>query len=728
MLNRKLSIVFFSDIVGYTLLMGQNEDFAFELMKQNSEIHTQVLLQYNGKIIKELGDGILAVFESSEEALAASLEIQKIWKNSSDLKLRIGLHGGEVIFDHGDVFGDAVNIASRIQSIGVPSSVIFSTEVLNKVPANAVFTHVKLGPFRLKNVKKELELYALTNAPLATPKRAEMLKNVKTQERQPWKFWVSLAATISILIFLIYSLVWNDFTWEKDRSVAVLPFENIDTKSSQDLYSKEFTQEVINQLSEINDIKVISYMSVKDIPNSEIDLDSLARVLKVSTILRGSIQYLEDKTRVDVQLIDIEENKNIWTESFIRNGADVLKIQSAIAKEISRILGISLSAKEEAEIGKVITSSPKAFDWFIKAKEEYSYYDPEHFIASAEYFKKAIDIDPNFTAAYAGLSDVYAQLPANGSPLTWYDSSLAISAAGLQIDPNNAELYKSRGNLYYNKGQLDNARRSFETALTLKPNYSQAIGNLATINFSQGMLAAAIEGQKKSASLNPNNPIPYETLGWIYKILNQDEEALAWFTKALEIGNSPNTYSLMATLYLSQHKIKECEDLLSKTLAVGNFESAGLISFFSGRLDDAQEYYEKSILAYDGFESDYFFIVPINYSFLLLKSGQKEIADSLLDNAIKIREKEVLKGQEDYNIRLDLAAAMAVKHQDREALEYLQGAFELGWRDLFFVEFNPIFLSLKKNPTYLNIIEQVKEKIEEEKRLLTTAPPLNRQQ
>lgn len=718
-LNRKQSIVYFSDIVGYTLLMGKDEDHAFDLMKQNLELHQEVFTKYRGKVIKELGDGILAIFETADEAITASLEIQTEWQKTKELELRIGLHCGGVILDHGDVYGDAVNIASRVQSIGAPSCVLFSSKVLDQIPEDSHFTYVSLGPFKLKNVSKELELYALTNKPLSVPKRAEMIKKVKSQEREPWKFWVGLAATLLILLFLIYSLVWNNYTWEKDKSVAVLPFTNVNEKSPQDAFSIDITQEIISQLSEIADIKVISYASIKDISDSNLDLDSLGEALEVSTILKGSIQYLDEMTKVNVQLIDIEENKNLWTESFIRSGENLLHIQSIIAKEISRVLGISLTAKEEAEIGKVITESPEAYNLYLLAKKEYSNYNMEGYSRAAEYFQKAISIDRNFTMAYAGLADTYSQFAANTAESAWYDSSNIVTEKGLLIDPNSAELYKTRGNTFYYQSKLESAKKSFENALLIKPNYSEAIGNLATVDFIQGNLEEALNGEIRSASLNPNNQVPFRIAGWIYRIIGNNAEALEWLNKSLNIAPNPVTYSLIGTAYISENRIEESKklipEILEKNPTTDGYESAGLIDFFSRDFTGARENYEKSILAFENFKEDFYFTVPINYSFLLIQEGEFQIADSMLNNSIFIREDALSRGEKDANILFDLACAYAVKKQTGESLKYLEEAFENGWRDLFFIDYNPIFDHLRSNLEYRKILQKISSELEREK-------------
>lgn len=709
-LTRKHSIVYFSDIVGYTLLMGKDEDHAFELMKQNLALHSEIFEKHRGKIIKELGDGILAIFETAEEALTASLEIQKEWEKTVELELRIGLHCGGIILDHGDVYGDAVNIASRIQSIGVPSCVLFSSDVLKSLSAQTKFTHISLGPFKLKNVAKELELHALTNSPLAIPKRADMIKKVKSQEREPWKFWVAMASTLTILLFLIYSLLWNNYTWEKDKSVAVLPFTNVDPNVSQDVYTKDITQEIISQLSEVNDIKVISYKSVENINNPNLNLDSLADILEVSTILKGSIQYLGEMTKVNVQFIDVQENKNLWTSSFTRSGQDLLRIQSEIAKEISRVLGISLSAKEEAEIGKVITSSPDAYEWYLKAKEKYSEYNPEGYKIAVEYFKKAKEIDPNFTLAYAGLADTYSQL-------AMFDSSNSVSERGLMIDSNSAELYKTRGNTYYYLGQLDNAKKSFEIAISIKPNYSEAIGNLATVYMIQGHLTKALSLQQKSTKLNPNSFIPFQISGWIYRILNRFDLALDWLEKANSIKFDPVTSEQIAYLYLEQGNKEKASEAIKEILNDSNhdldyvYSTAGFIEFWSGEYQKSKDFFEKAIVENPNILNDPFNSAAIPLAYANLQSGQTEIADSLIKNAISIREKgDNSPLNTDPVILFDLAQLEVLNNRKTRAINYLDQAVFYGFRDDFHIINNPIFDAYRSDSKFQSILKDISQK------------------
>jgi adenylate cyclase len=718
-LNRKQSIVYFSDIVGYTLLMGQDEEYAFELMKQNLELHTRVLSKYHGLVIKELGDGILATFETAEEALKASLEIQQEWITTGELKLRIGLHCGGIILDHGDVFGDAVNVASRVQSIGVPSCVLFSSNVLAQLPKTTSLTYIGLGPFRLKNVAKKLEIYALSNTPLAIPKRKDMINTIKTQEKEPWKFWVGLGVAVLLSIFLIFSLVWNEYTWEKDKSVAVLPFTN--TISNPDLifFADGLTEDVISHLSKIEGIKVIDKDAVSKYQDSEIPLDSIARMLDVSTILKGSIEWIGDKIRINVQLIDPIENKNLWTETFNREVKDIFKVQTEIASTIATVLNINLSSKEKEQISKEQTNSFEAYELYLKAKESYGRSNKSETLEAIRLFKSALEFDPNYALAYTGLADSYARLVYYGETENWLDSSIKASAHALAIDPYLEEAYKSSGSVYYYQGKIDYAQISLEKALVLNPNLSGAMGNLATVYMTQGNLIQSLKLQIKSASLNPSNYIPIQITGWIYRILNHPIEAIDWLEKANSLTFDAVTCEQLAYVYLDQGKKQEALKMIDLILenngadSVFSYSSAGYIAFMAGEMDRSIELFEKVLQLNPTMGEDIYDSTPIFLAYAYLQSGNQHQAKELTDKALYAREVAVESIKNDSNLWFDLAQLEGIRKNKTKLVQYLNQAFSSGFRDEFQIRTNPIFTDYLKDPALQSILNQMDKKLYE---------------
>lgn len=726
-LNRKLSVVYFSDIVGYTRLMGRNEDAAFELMKKNLAVHTEIFEKYRGKIIKELGDGILAVFESVPEALSAALEVQKFCKKNGEFQLRIGLHSGEVIFDHGDVFGDAVNLASRIQSVAIPSSILISERIFQKIQSAEDFQTVKMGAFSLKNVETEIELYALTNSPLVVPKRNEILQNIKFQDRNLWKYWVGISALLILVSYLIFSIFGENRNWDdREKSVAVLPFENLSENEDQDFFSDGLTSDIISQITKVNSLKVISKDAVREYKNDRPSLKEIAETLNVSTVLIGSVQWDGDKIKIRVELVDVGKNKNIWEESYDRDSKDIFLVQTEIAREIAKALDANLSVEEQNQIGKAQTSSFSAYEMYLKGRDYYYKYDSATNLLAAETFKKAISLDPDYAMAYTGLADAYAQMSYFGLGMDWLDYSLEASSKALEIDPFLSEAYSSQGSAYYYKGRKDLSQVSFEKALALNPNLSSAIGNLATVYFSNGQLDKSLRLQSRSAAINPNNYIPFQIAGWIYRILGNQVEARKWMDQSLSIQKDPVTYEQYAYSYLSENSTEKALEIVHEIFIQGaengsrHYEAAGLISFYSAKQDLALENLMQSQNRNETYDTDPYFPVPF---FLAAFNENEREAQKLIDMAIQIRIEAIESGDKDYNLPLYIAMGYMLKNQESEAINNLNLAYELGWRDYFMVENNWVFDSIKKNPEYRKLITTIKNDIDQMNQNLAASTP-----
>ncbi len=723
-LNRKPSTVYFSDIVGYTRLMGKDENAAFELMKENLQVHQEILAKYRGQLIKELGDGILAVFETSADALNAGLEIQKQCNANGRYQLRIGLQSGEIIFDHGDIFGDAVNIASRIQSVGIPNSIVFSDRVCREIGESPSFQTLRIGAFSLKNVEQTLELHALTNEPLAVPRRADILGNIKYQEQSPWKTRVGIGAIVLLCLALVYSVFWGDAGWGKEKSVAVLPFANLSGNPEFDYFPKALTENLINQISKISSIRTISYSTMESFQNPDTALDSIASVVKVSTILKGSVEKLGSGVKISLQLVDVEKDKNIWTESYIRKGSEIPQFQNEMAREIAKILDARLTAEEATQIGKGETSNPEAYDLLSKAKQLYGegFENPSLFFEASTLLKKAIELDPNYALAYTLLAKTYFQIAFDYPDEDWYELSLDMSSRALELEPKLAEAFNARAMVYYDLGQYSKAKNSLETATAYFPNLSDAIGNMATIQFAQGNLEEAIKHQTKSLNLGPKAYLPYQNIGWAHKILGNYPEAHLWLNKSLEQSQVPSTYQLIASTYILEGKRDSARLQARKILALKSpdLKEVGYIYFYLNEMDTAFKYLGLKMLGYAGHKYPRYFSVPIPYSYLLKQRGNTQLADSILNEIIQVKTEAISLGYEDYYLPLDLAIAFAVKNQPSESMKYLQIAYEKGWKDYFFTEYNPIFKNLRSDDRYKKILSQLQDDLEKTKKNLSS--------
>lgn len=249
---RQLAAIMFTDIVGYTALMGRDEQKAFELLDKNRRLHKTIIEQYNGKWIKELGDGMMASFNTVSDAVNAAIEIQKACRASKELSLRIGIHEGEIIFENNDIYGDAVNIASRIQTLGIPGSILFSKKINDEIKNKSEFQTTSVGNFEFKNVTERIEVFALTNDGFPIPKRGMMEGKLRKNNSLKRNVIVSLAfITIVLAAFFVYKSLFakNDNGEVVDKSIAVLPFVDMSAGKDQEYFSDGLSEELLNLLS-----------------------------------------------------------------------------------------------------------------------------------------------------------------------------------------------------------------------------------------------------------------------------------------------------------------------------------------------------------------------------------------------------------------------------------------------------------------------------------------------
>ncbi|WP_373496234.1 adenylate/guanylate cyclase domain-containing protein, partial [Aquiflexum sp.] len=374
-LKKTKAAILFSDIVGYTALMGDNQDLAFELVNKNLKIHQDILAKNNGKLIKELGDGILCSFTDSHDAVAAAYELQKHYFNSKELNLRIGIHYGEVILDRNDVFGDAVNIASRLQTLGLPGSVLFSKKIQEGIGEPSIFKLVSKGLFKLKNVKEPIEIYALANEGLKIPKRGEMLKLLESRLK---KFMVAavIFLAVSLIGFLIYHNSYiKQFTETEIKSIAVLPFSQVNEGDDDIRFSDGLTLDLISHLSPISTLRIISKSSSETYKDSNESLDLIAENLQVQFLLYGDLENSKDSIFVHAELYDSHIKEIIWQGFLKSERENFFQIYTQILKNVVSEIGLKLTPEETIQLEKLYTKNISAFDYYLLGREYFYKYN-----------------------------------------------------------------------------------------------------------------------------------------------------------------------------------------------------------------------------------------------------------------------------------------------------------------------------------------------------------------
>ena len=731
-LKKSNAAIMFSDIVGYTALMGENEDLAFQLIKKNTRIHQEIIGNHSGALIKELGDGVLSSFPNSQKAVMAAYELQKHYIRTKELSLRIGIHFGEIIIENNDVFGDSVNIASRLQTLGTPGSILFSKTIEENLSEESGLRWSSLGTFYLKNVKDHVEVFALANEGLTIPTRGEMLKLLESRLK---KFMVVAVILLSLLLvgFWVYHNNYiKQFEEGREKSIAVLPFKNLNLDNDDDYLAEGITMDIISHLSNISDLKVISKASSDVYKNNLESNVNMAKSLGVNYLVESSIQSKGDLLRIRTDLVDGINNQIIWGESFEVNKEDIFKLQNDISLKIAETLKAKLSDLEKYKLGKEPTKNISAYELYLKGRDYYYKYDLQNNQKAIHEFKKAVEIDPGYALAWAGLGDSYSlKYFKTKADLIWLDSAMYASEKAIKLDSNLSEGYKALSTVYSYKGEYNKSLELLEKALEKNPNNAQAIGNYGTVNFSLGNLEEALVWQKKAAGLNPKLYIPFLHIGWTYRLLGEYEEAVQWLNKSLEKAKGRETYEQLALSYLANNNhnsafvqiprllqlidttgansVEEKKQKLEDASKI--LESAGIILFYGEELLKARDYFEQSVQLHPSIANDMWAYSPI-YLGYLLKEEKKDIdAEILLEGALHLNMGEVRKQTQDGEHYFHVASIHAIRGEKNECLHYLYEAKKRKWVDVYKLTHNPIYSQFKTMPEFKRLIDEINKEI-----------------
>jgi len=553
--QRKLAAIMFTDMVGYSALAQRNDKLALELLEEHRQLLREIFLRFNGTEIKTIGDAFLVEFNSALEAAQCAIEIQRaLAKRNCDvpndrrIELKIGIHIGDVVHRGGDVYGDGVNIASRIESLAGAGGICVSMDVERQIRNALEARFEKLAPTELKNIALPMDLFRIvlpwetaTSLP-ETPRSG----NLRKQRRNI----LSLAAAGLVLAVFI-----GDWTWRSHfhiashsaagsgelpaKSIAILPFDNLSRDPDNAYFVEGVQDEILTRLAKIADLKVISRTSTQRFKSTPVNLPEIAKQLGVANILEGSVQRSADQVRVNVQLINALTEAHLWAETYDRKLTDIFVVESDIAKTIAETLQAKLTGSEKQMVASHSTTEMTAYDLYHKGRWHWEQRSGVNIPKAIAFYEQAIAHDPNYALAYAGLAQSYALLPFYTGAHRRDAMSKAKEAAlkALSLDSNLAEAHTALGNvLVHDEVDLTGAMREFKRAIELKPNDATAhhwLGN--DILAALGRFEEAITEGKRAVELDPLSPIINADLGTTFYYARRYDESVAQLRKTLTI-------------------------------------------------------------------------------------------------------------------------------------------------------------------------------------------------
>jgi len=534
---RMLAAIMFTDMVGYTALMQEDERRAKHLRSKHREVLERLVLEHRGQILQYYGDGTLSIFGSVIEAATCATKIQQELQAEPKVPLRIGLHAGDVVYDDEGVYGDGVNIASRIENIAVSGSVLISDKINDELKNHQDISTIFLGRYNLKNVKTPVKLYAINSNGLAIPSNHEL----------------------------------EGKTTNSDNSIAVLPFLNLSGDKENEYFSDGITEELLNALAKVEGLLVTSRTSSFAFKGKNIDIREIGKQLGVKTVLEGSVRKYGNRVRVTAQLINADDGYHKWSETFDRNLEDIFAVQDEIANSIVDQLKNSITLKRPVKsLVKESTKSMEAYNLYLKGLFNWNKWSPDFMQKAIKYFEEAITICPDFAVAYARLSACYVFLGAAGfmSNKTAYSKAKDYALKSFELDNLLIDARISLGMVkYFNDWNWDGAEKCFLKALELNPNSAETHQYYSMLLTTLGYHKKALKEAELAHQLDPlNAPISY-ILSFIYFNNNQPDLAIQQHKKTLEIDpDFGDTWNSLAWIYLKSSDFENSMKIFQKNL------------------------------------------------------------------------------------------------------------------------------------------------------------------
>jgi class 3 adenylate cyclase/TolB-like protein len=570
--TRRLAAIMFTDIVGYTALMGNDEKNAFELLSINRQIQKSIIEQFNGRWIKELGDGVMASFHTASDAVNAAIKIQEACNTAGKFQLKIGIHMGEVVFENDDVYGDGVNIASRIETLGVGSSILFSKTIRDQVKNNADFQISSLGSFEFKNVEEPIEVFALSNHGFVVPGPGDMRGKLKTQPKQTSKKGILIGAVITVVIVSVLLIFKNSIFSKKAeapniRSLAILPFENLQNDSTLFFLSDGIPENLINRLSTYPEVKVFARSATFGLADTARTIAGLRKLLNADVVLTGRLQKKNNEYFLNCELVDAVSQKLLWGDKYELSSDDISKVEDSII--ISLMDPLQIAAVNNAKVvQKNKEVNPAAYAEWLKGRYLSYGSTPEESEKALSHFREAIRIDPKYAAAYAAIANekIVQGLFSTASKKEIVNEARTAIEAAKALDPGIAEIYTSEGALkfYYDwdwKGAID----SYKKALDLDPGNATIYIRYSTTLADLGRHKDALPLAEKAVELDPVSIPSLHNLGWVNLLAGNDRKSTEAFGKALELH--PTWVWGHIKKALGHISMKECDKALSHAKA-----------------------------------------------------------------------------------------------------------------------------------------------------------------
>jgi TolB-like protein/class 3 adenylate cyclase len=746
--DRRLAAIMFTDIVGYTALMGSDEDKAFKVLRKNREIQRPIIKKYRGEWLKEMGDGILASFHTASDAVRCADEIQKEAKEEG-IGLRIGIHEGEVVFEGGDVLGDGVNVASRLEEIADDGCINISGAVFKDIKNKAGISTEFIEEKTLKNIDEPVKVYRVS---------CEESNNETNQTHTKRKFSIKyiyyLFAGFVIIIVSVLAIQYlknqsPPSTITKEKSIAVRPFWNESIDPENEPFVNGITEDIRNNLAKISDLRVISRGSMEKYRDTNLPTSDIAEEVNVSFLLEGTVQRYGTQVKIHAQLIDAELDDHIWEETFERDISDIkeiFKLQGEIAQIIAEELYSTITPQEKEIIDIIPTTNLNAYDFFMRARDTHTkcwagYWeginDREALEEAIKLYRRALELDSTYAQAYTGLALAYWNRYGEETFFEedYLDSIMVLADKALSFDDQLEEAYYVKY-VYdrHAKGNFQAAINNLEIALQINPNFTWAFefGAYTYIddldNYLQG-----IKNLHKAASLDHSFRLPriLYNLSSAYGNTGFFNEQAYYFQEAFKLSaDSIRKYRYLANRAMISNNYETDTEMLLRIydLDSTDHDIIGSIIHAYNILGNDTEAYRYSMKMIELFESGK--ILNLNsrnrIGYTLMSIGKNEEGKKYLDEQIQYCLESIRLNRRYAKTKLahyDLAGIYAYLGDIEKAYQYLEEFNRKNFYPLWLIEtikIDPLFSAINEDERFQAILQNMDFKYKKEHERIET--------
>ena len=544
-MERRLTAILAADVVGYSRLMTIDEGGTLAaLTSLRKNLVNPKISEHNGRIVKLTGDGMLIEFPSVVSAVACAVDIQSAMRTrnatepAARIEFRIGVNLGDIIVEDGDIFGDGVNVAARLEGIAPIGGIAVSQSVRDHVGKRLDLTFEDMGERRLKNIETPIRVYSISVERPSSDGVASI-----GQERP---------------------------------SIAVLPFVNMSGDPEQEYFSDGITEDIITDLSKVSGLFVVARNTAFTYKGKHVDVQEVAKRFGVNFILEGSVRKAGARVRVTGQLINGKDSGHVWADRYDRDLTDIFAIQDEITHAIVEQLKVKLLPQEKKSIGQTPTGNVEAYTYYLRARQFFHRHSKSYYQLARRMFAKAVELDPAYARAYAGIADCDSFLFLNYSAPIEIKGIFETSAKALALESGLAEAHASQALALSLEQRYEEAMAEFEKAIALDPNSFEGHYFYARACFAQGKLERAAALFERAAEIKPDDYQSVCLLVQIYRSLGRDGEKESAARRGIERAereltlhpDNPRPAYLGATALVELGQNDRAKEWLARTLAI----------------------------------------------------------------------------------------------------------------------------------------------------------------